>query len=61
MNETKCEECGGSGWVGEHACPVCAGFGVVPETVRYCAGCGEREGSSYAKHCCANPDNMLED
>ena len=30
------------------------------ETVRYCATCGEREGSVYAKHCCTD-DNMLED
>jgi hypothetical protein len=27
--------------------------------VRYCAGCNEIEGSSYAKHCCTD-DNMLE-
>ena len=30
------------------------------ETVRYCASCGEREGSDYAKHCCTD-DNMIED
>ena len=30
------------------------------ETVRYCASCGEREGSDYAKACCSD-DNMLED
>ena len=29
------------------------------ESVRYCASCGEREGSVYAKHCCTD-DNMLE-
>ena len=27
--------------------------------VRYCAGCNEIEGSSYAKHCCT-PNNMIE-
>lgn len=31
------------------------------ETIRYCVICGEREGSSYAKHCCADPDNMIDD
>lgn len=30
------------------------------ETVRYCASCGEPEGSYYAKRCCTD-DNMLED
>jgi len=29
------------------------------EVQRYCAGCGEFEGSDYAKHCCTD-DNMLE-
>jgi hypothetical protein len=27
--------------------------------VRYCAGCNELEGSSYAKFCCTD-DNMIE-
>jgi hypothetical protein len=30
------------------------------ETKRYCAGCGEPEGSYYAKHCCTL-DNMIDD
>lgn len=30
------------------------------ETIRYCATCGEPEGSDYAKHCCTD-DNMLEE
>ena len=30
-------------------------------TVRYCATCGEPEGSEYAKHCCELEDNMLEE
>lgn len=33
---------------------------IMAEPVRYCASCGEREGSEYAKHCCTD-DNMLED
>lgn len=28
---------------------------------RYCAICGEPEGSVYAKHCCTDPDNMIDD
>jgi hypothetical protein len=32
----------------------------APESSRYCAGCGEPEGSSYAKHCCTE-DNMIDD
>ena len=31
------------------------------EASRYCVICGEPEGSSYAKHCCADPDNMEEE
>jgi hypothetical protein len=30
------------------------------EVSRYCAICGEPEGSSYAKHCCTD-DNMIDD
>lgn len=30
------------------------------ETIRYCATCGEPEGSDYAKHCCTE-DNLIED
>lgn len=30
-------------------------------SVRYCAICGEPEGSVYAKHCCTDEDNMISD
>lgn len=33
----------------------------APEIIRYCAICGEPEGSSYAKHCCYDGDNMIDD
>ena len=39
-------------------CLSCGDMAIV--SVRYCATCGEREGSEYAKHCCQT-DNMLED
>lgn len=32
----------------------------VAPAVRYCAGCGEPEGSPYAKHCCTE-DQMIDD
>ena len=36
------------------------GVGSVIQTVRYCASCGEPEGSDYAKRCCTE-EQMLEE
>lgn len=53
----KCLKCGSTGPI--TPCSWCQDAEAV-ETIRYCAGCGEPEGSSYAKHCCQS-DNMIED
>lgn len=69
MNTADCPTCEGYGlvtdapiWSSDPAwgtCPMCDGVGEL-ENVRYCASCGELEGSDYAKRCCVD-DNMIED
>lgn len=51
----KCLGCGSTGPV--TPCSWCQDAEAIK---RYCAGCGEPEGSYYAKHCCTE-DNMIDD
>ena len=70
MNSTDCLKCEGYGlvtdaplWSSDPAwgtCSACGGTGEI-KTARYCAICGEPEGSPYATPCCTDEDNMMSD
>lgn len=55
---TDCPACEGTGILFDASCGYCDGTGEVT-TIRYCAICGEPEGSTYARPCCTY-DQMLE-